>query len=124
MIVVDTSVWIDFLRGKETASKLSALLDTQKVVAISPVFGELLQGVKTENELNIIEEYWSHLPKIIEMNLLIRAGKYSYNNKMISKSVGLIDCSLIVVAEDNGFKVWTFDKNLLKAMPKRLIYEP
>ena len=50
MVLVDTSVWIDFLRGSPTpqVSQLSALLEGEDLVGITPiVLQEVLQGANS-----------------------------------------------------------------------------
>ena len=47
IVLVDTSVWIRFLAGREPfASALDALLDREEVLAHKLVFGELLIGAR------------------------------------------------------------------------------
>ncbi|MBS1487731.1 MAG: PIN domain nuclease [Bacteroidetes bacterium] len=53
-MIFDTSVWIDFSRGKNT--RLADVLqkrirNDQKVYICPPIYQEILQGIKTENEL-------------------------------------------------------------------------
>ena len=81
MIVVDTSVWVEFLKHRQTYfPTLSTLLDQQQVVATECVFGELLQGAKTSREQSIILGYWNNLPKRAESGLWVEAGTLSANN--------------------------------------------
>jgi len=45
MIIADTSVWIDYLKGnEEIKATMIPYLRRDNVVAISAVFGEFLQG--------------------------------------------------------------------------------
>jgi predicted nucleic acid-binding protein len=51
VIVVDTSIWVDFLRGQDTAQvqRLVALIEGDEGVGITDVIlGEILQGAPTE----------------------------------------------------------------------------
>ena len=62
MILVDTSVLIDFFKGKENHStkKLSDVIDQNIPFGIcSLVYLELLQGVKNEKEFDFLNEYLS-----------------------------------------------------------------
>jgi predicted nucleic acid-binding protein len=44
MILVDTSVWIEFLKARQPwLGEMTRLLEEQEVLAAEPVFGELLQ---------------------------------------------------------------------------------
>jgi predicted nucleic acid-binding protein len=52
VIVVDTSVWIDYYRQLETpeTSKLERLLGRQRILLGDLILCELLQGVRDERE--------------------------------------------------------------------------
>lgn len=117
MIIVDTSVWISFFRmsDKTLVDLMIGYLEDGEVVGLSAVFGELLQGVRSENEERVIVEFWNSLPKINESDLFIEAGKISYKNKLFSNGIGLIDCYLLAAARDNKYSLWTLDKKLLAA---------
>ena len=54
MILVDTSVWIDYFRGTQTpqAEMLDALLGSEPVVTGDLVLAEVLQGFDSEEDFN------------------------------------------------------------------------
>ena len=113
MIVIDTSVWIEFLRQNPLyASKVDVLLENREVLAVEFIFGELLQGAKNKREKKIITDYWNTLPKCSQENVWIEAGKYSSENKLFSKGIGLIDCAIIISAKKHHAKIWSLDKKL------------
>jgi hypothetical protein len=114
VIVVDTSVWIDFFRGTNQLlhDKLELLIENNEIIALSCVFGELLQGVKNENEEKTILDFWYNLSKVDETNLFIEAGKSSNQYKLLNKGVGLIDSYILAVALKYNLSLWTFDKKL------------
>lgn len=57
MIVVDSSVWIDFLNGHRTAEvgRLSALLGTEPLLVGDVILLEVLQGVRSETDARRVE---------------------------------------------------------------------
>jgi predicted nucleic acid-binding protein len=62
MILVDTSVMINFFKGKnnDKVSKLIYLVNNKIPFGIcNTVYLELLQGTKTEKEFNLLKEYLS-----------------------------------------------------------------
>jgi predicted nucleic acid-binding protein len=120
VILVDTSVWIDFFRmsDKTLVDLMNGYLEDGEVVGVSAVFGELLQGAKNENEEKIILEIWNSLPKVNEADLFIEAGKISYKNRLTSNGIGLIDSYLLAAVKANKFSLWTLDKKLLAAYQK------
>ncbi|MBC8345233.1 MAG: PIN domain-containing protein [Candidatus Marinimicrobia bacterium] len=118
MIVVDTSVWIEFFKNHSSIfPKLKVHLERGEVIAAEPVFGELMQGVKNKRERTIISNYWHHLPKFSMDGIFFKAGEISGNNKWIAKGVGLIDSAILIYAKDRGCQVWTLDKKLLSIIP-------
>ncbi len=123
MILVDTSVWIEFLRQNNESIELAMVreIENSNIIALSPVFGELLQGIKSSREERIIIDLWEDLMKVNEAQLLIHAGKLSYKHKLNSKGVGLIDCAILVAARMNKLEVWTLDKKLIEASKALMI---
>ena len=119
MIIADTSVWIEYLKGDKWYLKVfGAYLEDRKIVALSPVFGELLQGVKNNRELQIISGFWENLPHVDEKGLFIEAGQVSYEQKLHAHGVGLIDCYLLAAGIKYGLGIWTLDKKLLGAIDR------
>ena len=123
-IIVDTSVWIDFLKNKQKIfHSMQKLLEKNIVVAVECIFGELLQGVKSKREKDIVTGYWKYLPKAGGNDIWIDAGIYSSENKLLEKGIGLIDSVLIVLAIRNKLRIWTLDKKLKKILPSDCIYQ-
>ncbi len=50
MILVDTSVWIEFFKGKKIASEVDRLLDDNLAALCGPILTELLRGIRTEKD--------------------------------------------------------------------------
>ena len=123
MILVDTSVWMEFFKGKEPVfSILKAHIEKQDVHAAECIFGELLQGALNKKERGILSEYWHSLPKLDETNIFIEAGLSSSLNKLTSKGVGLIDSVIMQLARRNDLKIWTLDKKLRGVLKSSEIY--
>lgn len=57
MIVVDSSVWIDFLNGREAphVSRLRALLGVEEVIVGDLMLCEVLQGLRDERAAKSVE---------------------------------------------------------------------
>lgn len=94
--LVDTSIFVDHLRGRVQATKL--IDDTQGIIISFVVFGELLQGINDKGELkkleklmNLYELDWGQ-GKIMKLaiNLLKQYG--------LMQGIGLIDAILAATA--------------------------
>ncbi len=124
MIIVDTSVWIEFFRNNNYyINIIEKLIEERKIYAIECIFGELLQGSRSEREINIITQYWVNLPKVQEEGIWILAGNISYKNKLFSKGVGLIDLAILSAARENKLKIWTLDKKFGKVLSSQEKFE-
>ena len=66
MVLVDTSVWIDWLRATSTSStvRLSALLDEGEAAIAPVILQELLQGAASMLALRTLRRRFSALPML------------------------------------------------------------
>ena len=125
MVILDTSVWIEFFKGNAPFfQQVSDLLEKNDVLALSYIFGELLQGAKNTRERTIIKEFWDNLPKLSEDDLFIKAGEESSTNHWIDKGIGLIDSALLVASRESSSFIWTLDKRLNRILRKVEKYQP
>ena len=124
MIIVDTSVWVEFFKGRQPYFlKLTELLEESQVLAMECIFAELMQGAKNKHERETINEYWLNLPKNTEQGIFLKAGLESGKNKWFSKGLGLIDSAIIILARETGSTIWTLDKKLRIVLRKNESYE-
>jgi predicted nucleic acid-binding protein len=78
MIVVDSSVWIDYLNGAATAQtvRLDDLLGRETILVGDIILCEVLQGLRTEVEAgrveNALREF--HLVPMLDASLAVRAA--------------------------------------------------
>ena len=64
MVVLDTSIWIEFFKARDPYYEVvKKLIEEREVIALEIVFSELAQGCKNEREQKIISEYWKNLTK-------------------------------------------------------------
>jgi predicted nucleic acid-binding protein len=78
MIIVDTSILIEYLKGMEIPpyDRMDFIIDNDIPYGINNhIYLELLQGSKNESEYNILKEYLSSLP-FYEL----KHGQKSYEN--------------------------------------------
>ncbi len=124
MIILDTSIWIEFLKqNADYFEKIKDLLENQKVLAVECIFAELLQGARDESERTVIESYWKNLPKSVHENVWIQAGRYSSEHKLLSKGVGIIDTVILLSARLSKARLYTLDKKLLKLLDKEEVFK-
>jgi predicted nucleic acid-binding protein len=113
MILVDTSVWVEFFRQKGAlVSIFEEKLVARELCAPSFVFGELLQGAKDARERSILHKVWASLPRLEEEGVWIRAGEFASKHKTFAKGVGLLDVAILMTARHHQTRLWTLDKKL------------
>ena len=109
MVLVDTSVWIDFLRQGNTM--LEDLLKDGEVATHVLIIGELNVGniAKRKQFLSLLD----NLPRVGECSheeVLFLIEKHKLHGKGIGYSDAHILCSSIL----HGTPLWTLDKRLDK----------
>ena len=108
MVLVDTSVWIDYLRGGD--STLVDLLNRSLVCIHPMIIGELACG-NLQNRVELIS-LLQNLPHVTtashdEALLLLD------NQKLMGKGIGYIDLHLLTsTLLSNNTRLWTRDKSL------------
>ncbi len=112
-VLVDTSAWIEFFRKKDPYYKvILEFIDTNKVCCLGIILAELLQGAKSQKELDVLREFlhvFDFLPESTEM--WKKAGELSYLLRQKGKSVGLSDCYISVAATTNDATLLTLDRH-------------
>lgn len=122
-VILDTSVWIEYLRGEiKYYDKCQKLMESGQVLTVEIIFGELLQGAANKREIEVITELYSLIKKVKIDNLYILAGDMSFREKFISKGIGLIDASIIMATIMTNSQVWTLDKKIKNFIPKKYLY--
>jgi predicted nucleic acid-binding protein len=110
MILVDTSVWIRFLAGREPyAARLDELLERDEVLAHDLVYGELLIGDRGGRPV-LLASY----------RILSRAATASHDEvvelvrsrKLHGRGIGWVDAHLLASALITDAPLWTTDPRL------------
>ncbi len=125
MILVDTSIWVEFLKQTpDFTNEMVSLLENKKVLAFEPVFSELIYGSRSKKEKSMILSYWKVLPRI-KMNegTFLESADFANANNYQNLGIGLIDALLTKATIDNNCLIWTLDKKILSNLDNRFIYK-
>jgi predicted nucleic acid-binding protein len=124
MILVDTSVWIEFFRQNMSYVKdMELLLKGRFVVTVEPVFSELLFGVRHKKHRELIMSYWNILPRIaFGAGSMLEASRFANKNGYYQAGIGLMDAIIVKSAMDGNHSIWTFDKKINGRIDKKFIY--
>ena len=108
MVLVDTSVWIRFLAGREPfASGLDELLGRDEVVGHEMVFGELLLGNMGGGRRNLLEAY----TQMYQASTVAHQEVVEFvrERRLFGRGVGWINVNILASAVVGGFRIWTAD---------------
>ncbi len=124
MIILDTSVWIEYFRQSEPiADQVSILLEKQKVTAVEPVFAELLFGVRNVQERSVIRTFWQILPRAdMGDESLFKTSDFAFQYDYQSKGIGLIDALIIRTAQAGNHKLWTLDERIISILDNAQLF--
>ncbi len=116
MVLVDTSVWIDFFKNKESAEVnllQRAIVDREDIAICGLILTDVLQGIKTNKEYDLVLESFESL-SFLEMDkevYILAANIYRElrkNGITIRKS---IDCLIAAVAISHNIPLLHNDKD-------------
>lgn len=126
MILVDSTIWIEFFKANQAfVGEMEPLLENKQVLAIEPVFAELLYGSRNDKERTKIISYWKLLPRInFKEGFIIESANFANKNNYYNLGIGLIDSVLCNATIENNCLIWTSDKKILNNLDKLYIYNP
>ena len=107
MILVDTSVWIDHLRGGNRG--LRTLLEQGEVLCHPLIIGEVACGTlrKRDEVLSLLDD----LPKAVVAQH-DEVLEFLNQWRLYGKGIGWIDLHLLASAQLSGVSLWTADNRL------------
>jgi predicted nucleic acid-binding protein len=112
--LVDTSVWVEFFRGKKTVIKkrLENLLDENRAVVSGIILAELLTGVSDEKEQRFLEECFLGLPCLeASREAFALAGKMGALLRKKGITMPISDLLIAALAKTHALTVLTLDNH-------------
>lgn len=108
MVLVDTSVWIRFLAGREPyASGLDDLLGRDDVLGHEMIFGELLIGDMGGGRRQLLDAYSQmHQVAIVPHAEVV---DFVRMRRLNGRGVGWVDINILASAVVGGCQLWTAD---------------
>lgn len=107
MILIDTSVWIDFLKGEKSAQReaLHRLIEADEDIAITEIIvTEILQGIKSDKDFKTVKEYLLEFPVYSPkgMETYLEAARIYRECRKRGKTVRkTIDCIIAAICIEN-----------------------
>jgi len=121
LILVDTSVWIDHLRGSIAARALGELLEAGEVAVHAFVRGELALGELGRLRARVLADL-AALPRaslVSDDEVLHMVDA----RRLRGTGIGWVDAHIAASALQDGARLWTFDRPLQRvAMQLRVAW--
>ena len=110
MILVDTSVWIDYVRGVPRARPLADHLEVNEVLVHPFVRGELALGRVSAAAATVLEslELLPSLRPVADDEVLAMVKE----RRLAGSGIGWVDAHLLAAALAAEADLWTFDRRL------------
>jgi predicted nucleic acid-binding protein len=122
-VIVDTSVWVDYLRGRSAKVRkaLDALLDEDRVGLAIPVRIELLGGCSRRDA--------SRLRRLLDAIPTYHPGRATWttieswvlSSAAAGQRFGFGDLLIGAIASENGLSVWSRDEDFERMAELKLI---
>jgi hypothetical protein len=110
MVLVDTSVWIRSLAGREPyMAELDTLLGTDEVAGHELVYGELLMGDRGGRRKLLAAYELIHQASSVPHREVVA---FARDRDLHGRGVGWIDIHLLASALVGRFQLWTADESL------------
>lgn len=113
-VLIDTSVWIDFFRKKDSKliEKIAVLLEKQRAAYTGIIALELINGAKSPKELQALHDAFDTMEKIDEREqTYFNAGGIGYELARKGHTSGVVDLLIAQIAIENNIALMTFDEH-------------
>ena len=111
-ILPDTCAWIDFFMARPTtlAENLKTALTNGTIVSCGVVMYELLQGIRSHKEEELVISAFQALPQLeMTATTWIKAGRLSADLRKKGHTIPLSDIIIAALALENDCDVLTVD---------------
>lgn len=112
-VIADTCIWVEFFRTKsETSNCLRDLIANNLVAGVGIIIAELLQGIKTHREHEIVLDVFNVIEYLeITKDVWIEAGMLSRRLRSQGKTIPLSDITIACCAKKHQYQVFTIDNH-------------
>jgi len=113
MILVDTSAWIEFFKGKsKTADLVEDLIDENQIALCGPVITEIARGFGSKNERNLVLNLFSACHLLAQpVELWREAGEMGAFLRRNGHTVKTMDLLIAAYVVAYGVQLLTLDSD-------------
>ena len=125
MVIVDSNVWIRYLRDPKSAvgEELEKLLDAQQAAMVGVVLTEVLQGTRSEEDFEGLRTRLEAIPYLeTGKETWVRTGRLARQLREQGKLTPITDLAVAALALEGDHSVYTLDEHF-KRVPGLKLYE-
>ncbi len=113
LVLVDTSVWIDYFRSGHQSAELDILIDLDIIVTNDLILAELIPFLKLKHQVKVIQllSEIKRIPLKIDWDDIIESQWLCL--KSGSNGIGIPDLIIAQNAAENSCEVFSLDKHFL-----------
>ena len=110
-VLVDTSIWVDYLRSGNFAEKLDYFIDENLIVTNDLILAELVPFLRIRNQKKLV----SLLRNILRLDLLINWNQIvDYQYKCLKNGINAVGIPDLIIAQNaiqNDCEIFTQDNH-------------
>ena len=124
-VLLDTSVWIDALRGKtpEIVTVTRALLNNDRILTCGPVIFEIKRGLRTQERKKIMPMFVALIRLPLEENIWDKAGDLDASLRKKGITIPPMDVLIAQVCLHHKVFLFTLDEHF-HSVPGLKMFEP
>ncbi len=111
MILVDSSVWIEYFKGTKRAILVNELIDNNSLCINDLILAELLPAINQRKEVHLREMLLSVAKTEVKINWNQIVYMQTQNLLQGINKVGIPDLLIVQNAIDNNLQLFSYDKH-------------
>lgn len=114
MVIVDTSVWLQFLKvgDPQVRNEMNVLRAKGEVTVVGVVLAEILQGARNQQELEQLANWLTALPYLAEtQETWAWVGSLSFQLRQRGAALPMMDLLIASLAIEHNCEVYTLDEH-------------
>ena len=126
MVVLDTSVWIEYLKRPDSVPGREArhLLVTDQALLAGPVLAELLRGTRSIGEADALQSVLDAVPFVAgDRSTWAQTGQLAAELQRRGEALPLVDVHIAAIAIEHGASVYSLDRDF-ERIPGLSRYQP
>ena len=124
MVIIDTSIWVDVLRGGDSSSQIEVerLIRERQAATVGIIYAEVLRGARDDDEIASLLRYLDNSSSFIDSrkSTLTLAGRLLSDLDRKGTSIPLPDAVIAAHALEGKHAIFTRDEHFRRVPDLRL----